>query len=624
MKISTVVTFLSVATFLMASCSQQVVEPSEAVASATTTATQKASLPAAASTTPTNLPQPSPSVQVDAHDTLALQTQLFSLGYFEVGIPNGDFDDQTEAAVSRFQLLNDLPVTGIADESLWQVLEESPVPSMLPRVFPGRIYSLDASTAMCDDHALQDRLADLGFLQPGSEEWSMGSFGSETQKALKEFQKAYMATQSGKPDLDTWKALFSPALSLDDQGVAITAESWPTSNYAVDSDVIAMDWDGTHLWLAVNKGVSIYDNYLLRIDPNAHPAEAIQVIRVRSCETIDASIANMIYAAGKIWLLYSNDEDGNPEPVVQTVDVTTGAARSPFKFASCPDGYCVPAYAMGASKSTVWVTASDRAYGLDPSNGSVKTSRPVGYMPTGRMAFDGQCFWYLGEAAVQPFNPAGGPCRGDQEVNALSFGIPQTDGKQVWTIAYDGTLSQLNLTTGVSIQTDPVSTDPGTMTFANGILWIADGSQNTVVGMSTADGSLGDPIPLDGLDPAFMLQESNYLWIYYQGSNMVQRLDISGYTITPVVRTATPTQTVTPSPTPPVLHRSLKLETPNLEGEDVLMLQKQLLALGYSEVGNPDGVFGPMTDKAVRRYQEDHGLMVDGIVGPITWGLIFQ
>src|SRR5919197_2811239 len=33
-----------------------------------------------------------------------------------------------------------------------------------------------------------------------------------------------------------------------------------------------------------------------------------------------------------------------------------------------------------------------------------------------------------------------------------------------------------------------------------------------------------------------------------------------------------------------------------------------------------DGVYGPQTAAAVRSYQEVHGLLVDSIVGPQTWG----
>ena len=51
--------------------------------------------------------------------------------------------------------------------------------------------------------------------------------------------------------------------------------------------------------------------------------------------------------------------------------------------------------------------------------------------------------------------------------------------------------------------------------------------------------------------------------------------------------------------------------------------KKTLLELGYTEVGVPDGSFGKLTDKATRRFQLEHNLTVDGIVGPLTWEKIF-
>ncbi|MET0510178.1 MAG: peptidoglycan DD-metalloendopeptidase family protein [Thermoleophilaceae bacterium] len=37
-----------------------------------------------------------------------------------------------------------------------------------------------------------------------------------------------------------------------------------------------------------------------------------------------------------------------------------------------------------------------------------------------------------------------------------------------------------------------------------------------------------------------------------------------------------------------------------------------------------DGIFGPQTDDAVRRYQARAGMHVDGIVGPLTWASLFE
>lgn len=54
-----------------------------------------------------------------------------------------------------------------------------------------------------------------------------------------------------------------------------------------------------------------------------------------------------------------------------------------------------------------------------------------------------------------------------------------------------------------------------------------------------------------------------------------------------------------------------------VHGDDVFALQERLTELGY-DAGRPDGIFGPETERALRNFQRDYGLVVDGICGPAT------
>ncbi len=81
----------------------------------------------------------------------------------------------------------------------------------------------------------------------------------------------------------------------------------------------------------------------------------------------------------------------------------------------------------------------------------------------------------------------------------------------------------------------------------------------------------------------------------------------------PTIGPNTPTTPTNPTtPTAPTSN-NLRLGS---RGEKVKQLQKDLTSLGYKL--NADGVFGPKTDAAVKRFQRDKNLTADGIVGAKT------
>ncbi|HEY9751327.1 MAG TPA: glycoside hydrolase family protein [Coleofasciculaceae cyanobacterium] len=65
-----------------------------------------------------------------------------------------------------------------------------------------------------------------------------------------------------------------------------------------------------------------------------------------------------------------------------------------------------------------------------------------------------------------------------------------------------------------------------------------------------------------------------------------------------------------------VANRILKLTTPMMQGADVRQLQAALKQAGFNVL--IDGDFGPATDKAVKAFQKQKNLTVDGIVGAQT------
>jgi peptidoglycan hydrolase-like protein with peptidoglycan-binding domain len=67
-----------------------------------------------------------------------------------------------------------------------------------------------------------------------------------------------------------------------------------------------------------------------------------------------------------------------------------------------------------------------------------------------------------------------------------------------------------------------------------------------------------------------------------------------------------------PLPTPPMPPASGLPESSH-EGADIRGVQQALVDKGYYK-GRVDGVWGPQSDRAIRKFQRDNGLPVSGVV----------
>ncbi|MBU7583800.1 MAG: peptidoglycan-binding protein [Nostoc sp. TH1S01] len=121
-------------------------------------------------------------------------------------------------------------------------------------------------------------------------------------------------------------------------------------------------------------------------------------------------------------------------------------------------------------------------------------------------------------------------------------------------------------------------------------------------------------LPVDGVVGATTLQKLDN-WRKSSASSQAKKPTVVRTTQTTRVAAAnTPTQKTTTQATKRINSQYLKKGD---EGEDVRTLQEKLRVAGYY-YGNATGIFGPITEESVKRFQEAYKLNVDGIVGPAT------
>ena len=61
-------------------------------------------------------------------------------------------------------------------------------------------------------------------------------------------------------------------------------------------------------------------------------------------------------------------------------------------------------------------------------------------------------------------------------------------------------------------------------------------------------------------------------------------------------------------------NRILSVTSPRMHGDDVVYIQEKLIEMGFTEIGDIDGYYGPKTETAVKEFQGIIGLEPSGIV----------
>jgi YVTN family beta-propeller protein len=147
----------------------------------------------------------------------SLQKKLQAAGYFN-GPVTGYYGSLTQEAVSQFQKAKGLTADGIADEVTLNTLEFSPGEPVLsqpatsqtvvtdqPKTLPSPTQTLEKGTRSSQVTSLQKKLQAAGYFN-GS---VTGYYGSLTQEAVRQFQKANGIVADGVADKMTLKALES-------------------------------------------------------------------------------------------------------------------------------------------------------------------------------------------------------------------------------------------------------------------------------------------------------------------------------------------------------------------------------------------------------------------------------
>lgn len=142
--------------------------------------------------------------------------ELHFAGYpISLIIPDGIYDEATRSAVVEFQRYANLDPTGVVNKDTWDALYAEYLKALFKKSRPGPLYPfpegegyvLSAGEVSDIVYIVQIMLDTLAAYYDNVFAPITGEYDSETQAAIKNFQRISGITETGFIDKETWNAL---------------------------------------------------------------------------------------------------------------------------------------------------------------------------------------------------------------------------------------------------------------------------------------------------------------------------------------------------------------------------------------------------------------------------------
>ena len=449
---------------------------------------------------------------------------------------------------------------------------------------------------------LQQALSNQGFLKASI----TGFYGGQTEQAVKDFQSAKGLSITGKADAQTLKALYG-----EDYAPSDTEDKNDTSNPSgeVTKTLYRVGDSGSEVTKIQERLIEL--NYLE--GPSTGYFGGLTQTAVRNFQSANGLSADGIVGSQTKTLLYSSS--AKPSGSTSNGNNSDTTPTTPESQPSTPES--------GAT-STLSRNLKVGCSGSDVTTLQAKL-KELKY-------FSGACTGYFGSAtqsAVKAF----------QSANGLSAdGIV---GQKTWAVLMNGATTNPGEDTTPEPPSTPdentpptpdESTPPTTDEGAAPTL-----SRNLKVGCSgndvtTLQTKLKELKYFSGTCTGYFGSVTQSAVKTFQSANNLAADGVVGQkTWTALMGASTPVQPDDGNdgaqPDDPNADTGVPVFTKNLKlgssGTEVTQLQGRLKDLKYFTV-SVDGYFGSMTNAAVRGFQNNNNLTVDGIVGPATHAVLYS